>query len=47
MPRLLIIASTRPGRTGRPVANWFVDHAEASVNIPFVQQFLGRTAATR
>jgi NAD(P)H-dependent FMN reductase len=28
MPRLLIIiASTRPGRIGLPVANWFVEHA--------------------
>ncbi len=28
MPRLLIIiASTRPGRVGLPVANWFVDRA--------------------
>ncbi|HWE11540.1 MAG TPA: NAD(P)H-dependent oxidoreductase [Solirubrobacteraceae bacterium] len=28
MPRLLIIiASTRPGRIGLPVANWFVDRA--------------------
>jgi NAD(P)H-dependent FMN reductase len=30
MPRLLIIvASTRPGRVGKPVANWFVDLARA------------------
>jgi NAD(P)H-dependent FMN reductase len=30
MPRLLIIiASTRPGRIGLPVANWFVEHAAA------------------
>ena len=30
MPKLLIvIASTRPGRIGMPVANWFVEQAEA------------------
>ncbi|HEX3688154.1 MAG TPA: NAD(P)H-dependent oxidoreductase [Solirubrobacteraceae bacterium] len=30
MPRLLIIiASTRPGRIGVPVANWFVEQAKA------------------
>ena len=30
MPRLLIIvASTRPGRVGLPVANWFTDEARA------------------
>ncbi|MGH2893507.1 MAG: NADPH-dependent FMN reductase [Solirubrobacteraceae bacterium] len=30
MPKLLIIiASTRPGRIGLPVANWFVDQATA------------------
>ena len=30
MPRLLIIiASTRPGRIGLPVANWFVEQASA------------------
>ena len=28
MPRLLtVIGSTRPGRIGRPVADWFIDHA--------------------
>ncbi len=31
MPKLLvIIASTRPGRVGLPVANWFIQHASAS-----------------
>lgn len=30
MPRLLvIIASTRPGRVGKPVADWFLGHARA------------------
>jgi NAD(P)H-dependent FMN reductase len=30
MPTLnVIIASTRPGRAGLPIANWFVDHAKA------------------
>ncbi len=30
MPRLvIIIGSTRPGRVGLPVANWFADHARA------------------
>jgi hypothetical protein len=31
----------RPGRIGLPAANWFADPAEASMNIPFVQQSPG------
>ena len=51
MPRLqVIVASTRPGRAGLPVANWFIEHAEshgkfdvelvdlAKINLPFLDE---------
>ncbi len=51
MPRLMIVvASTRPGRVGLPVAEWFQDHAErhggweidladlAEIDLPFMDE---------
>ncbi|MDO8187887.1 NAD(P)H-dependent oxidoreductase [Conexibacter sp. JD483] len=51
MPRLMIVvASTRPGRVGLPVAEWFNDHAErhggweidladlAEIGLPFMDE---------
>lgn len=51
MPRLMIVvASTRPGRVGLPVAEWFKDHAErqggweidladlAEIDLPFMDE---------
>jgi NAD(P)H-dependent FMN reductase len=51
MPKLIVvIASTRPGRVGKPVADWFVEQAElhggfdvevadlAEINLPFFDE---------
>jgi hypothetical protein len=36
----VIIGSTRPGRVGRPVADWIIERARARGDIPFVREKL-------